>query len=123
MEKPKNPKVLAESLSWISESCRTFGIQTLDVKELAKFVISLLGNANQGVRASAVSVVGAIAASLGPDTRFLFKDLPPAQQSVVNTEIESRLTEYVVPATVAVPDPVKSAVLENSLYFFTDSIS
>ena len=56
----KAPKTIAESLLWISQSVRDFGVVGLKIKEIVLFVKDFLSNAAAAVRSNSIAVLVSI---------------------------------------------------------------
>lgn len=65
MSKQKAPKAQADSLTWIEQSLREFGVAGLNVRELIEFCKVGLKSTNASVRTSATKTVTTIRLCLG----------------------------------------------------------
>jgi len=57
LSKQKAPKVLADSITWMTSTLIEFGIAGLSLRSLIDFLKSALGNANAAVRTNATKAV------------------------------------------------------------------
>ncbi|CAI7892594.1 unnamed protein product [Closterium sp. NIES-54] len=85
----KNPKVLAESITWMVTAVDDFGTAQLNLKELLEFVKNVgLGSSNAPCRGAATKLLGAMHKYVGPDLKGFLTDLKPALMTSVETEFE-----------------------------------
>ncbi|CAI5527573.1 unnamed protein product, partial [Closterium sp. Naga37s-1] len=96
----KNPKVLAESITWMVTAVDEFGTAQLNLKELLEFVKNVgLGSSNAPCRGAATKLLGAMHKYVGPDLKGFLTDLKPALMTSVETEFEKNPHE--VPSAFA----------------------
>lgn len=87
MKKQKSPKILADALLWISLNLTEFGLTGVAVKDFVEFIKLNLGNTNQSVRSTAVTLIGQIRIFLGPEVRNFVSDLSAPLLAVIDAEL------------------------------------
>ncbi|CAI5997789.1 unnamed protein product [Closterium sp. NIES-65] len=109
----KNPKVLAESITWMVTAVDDFGTAQLNLKELLEFVKNVgLGSSNAPCRSAATKLLGAMHKYVGPDLKGFLSDLKPALMISVETEFEKNPHEPSAAPTRTVKRPSSGAVGE-----------
>ncbi|XP_015769974.1 PREDICTED: cytoskeleton-associated protein 5-like [Acropora digitifera] len=83
----KNPKVLAESLNWLSDSIKGFGFK-IDLKPHIAYVKEALTNTNPAVRTAAISLLGTLYMYVGQTLRMFFEEEKPALLQQIDAEFE-----------------------------------
>lgn len=83
----KNPKVLAESLNWLSDSIKGFGFK-IDLKPHIAYVKDALTNTNPAVRTAAISLLGTLYMYVGANLRMFFEEEKPALLQQIDAEFE-----------------------------------
>lgn len=76
MTKQKAPKAQADSLVWVEQAIRDFGIGSLSVRELIDFLGSALKSTNAAVRTSATKTLVTLKLYVGSSTSTLSQDSP-----------------------------------------------
>lgn len=66
MTKQKAPKVLADSISWIEQALKEFGVAGVSLRSLIDFLKAALGNSNAAVRTAATKALVTIKVFVGP---------------------------------------------------------
>lgn len=84
----KNPKIQSESLSWLSNAIREFGMSGANVKLFISKIKIGFAATNPVVRTAALSVLGTMTLYIGPKIRMFFESEKPAILQQVETEIE-----------------------------------
>ncbi|CAI5478770.1 unnamed protein product [Closterium sp. Yama58-4] len=106
----KNPKVLAESITWMVTAVDDFGTAQLNLKELLEFVKNVgLGSSNAPCRSAATKLLGAMHKYVGPDLKGFLSDLKPALMTSVETEFEKNPHEPSAAPTRTVKRPSSGA--------------
>ncbi|CAI6000066.1 unnamed protein product [Closterium sp. NIES-64] len=109
----KNPKVLAESITWMVTAVDDFGTAQLNLKELLEFVKNVgLGSSNAPCRSAATKLLGAMHKYVGPDLKGFLSDLKPALMTSVETEFEKNPHEPSAAPTRTVKRPSSGAASE-----------
>ncbi|XP_022781710.1 cytoskeleton-associated protein 5-like [Stylophora pistillata] len=83
----KNPKVLAESLNWLSDAVKGFGFK-IDLKPHIAYVKEALANTNPAVRTAAISLLGTLHMYVGATLRVFFEEEKPALLQQIDAEFE-----------------------------------
>nr|XP_039262114.1 cytoskeleton-associated protein 5-like [Styela clava] len=84
----KNPKIQSESLNWLSNAIKEFGIAGANVKMfIAKIKIGFAAT-NPAVRTAAFSVMSAMTLYIGAKIRMFFESEKPALLQQIDAEIE-----------------------------------
>ncbi|XP_044737477.1 protein mini spindles isoform X3 [Chrysoperla carnea] len=83
----KNPKVQQDSLLWLSNCIKEFGL-TINVKLTIEMIKKGLQATSPGVRTAAVSLVGVMFLYMGNNVLLFFENEKPAIQQQLNTEID-----------------------------------
>nr|XP_058951305.1 cytoskeleton-associated protein 5-like isoform X2 [Pocillopora verrucosa] len=83
----KNPKVLAESLNWLSDAIKGFGFK-IDLKPHIAYVKEALANTNPAVRTAAISLLGTLHMYVGATLRVFFEEEKPALLQQIDAEFE-----------------------------------
>ncbi|XP_041917900.1 cytoskeleton-associated protein 5-A-like isoform X2 [Alosa sapidissima] len=84
----KNPKIQAETLSWLSNAIKEFGFAGINVKSFINNVKTALGASNPAVRTAAVSLLGVMFLYMGAALRMFFEDEKAALLSQIDSEFE-----------------------------------
>ncbi|KAF5285627.1 hypothetical protein FQR65_LT13108 [Abscondita terminalis] len=84
----KSPKVLQESLLWLSNAMKEFGFSNMNVKSLIDNSKKALASTNPGVRTAAITLVGTLYLYMGPSLHMFFENEKPALRDQINAEFE-----------------------------------
>ncbi|XP_062405946.1 cytoskeleton-associated protein 5-like isoform X3 [Sardina pilchardus] len=84
----KNPKIQAETLSWLSTAIKEFGFAGINVKSFINNVKTALGASNPAVRTAAVGLLGVMFLYMGAALRMFFEDEKAALLSQIDSEFE-----------------------------------
>ncbi|XP_018326942.1 protein mini spindles isoform X2 [Agrilus planipennis] len=82
----KSPKVMQESLAWLSGAIKEFGLGNMNVKNLIENSKKALGSTNPAVRLSAINFLGTLYLYLGPMLHMFFENEKPALLEQINAE-------------------------------------
>ncbi|KAG0567085.1 hypothetical protein KC19_7G108600 [Ceratodon purpureus] len=89
MKDHKNPKVLAEGLSWMATALDDFGIGHVPLKDLISFCKDTgLGSSAAPVRTATIKLFGVLHKFVGPDLKGFLTDVKPQLQTMIDAEIE-----------------------------------
>jgi cytoskeleton-associated protein 5 len=88
MTKQKAPKAQADSLLWIEQSLRDFGVQGVAVRELIEFLKTTLKSSNAAVRTSATKTLTTLRIFVGPDIKTFIQDLNPTLLTTIEQEFD-----------------------------------
>ncbi|XP_078348745.1 cytoskeleton-associated protein 5-like isoform X2 [Oculina patagonica] len=83
----KNPKVLAESLNWLSDAVKAFGFK-IDLKPHINYIKEALTNTNPAVRTAAIALLGTLHMYVGATLRVFFEEEKPALLQQIDAEFE-----------------------------------
>ncbi|XP_028404850.1 cytoskeleton-associated protein 5-like isoform X2 [Dendronephthya gigantea] len=83
----KNPKVLSESLNWLSDAIKAFGMK-IDIKPHVNYIKQSLAHTNPAVRSSAISALGLIFMYTGPSLRMFFESEKATLLQQIDSEFE-----------------------------------
>ncbi|KAK5643087.1 hypothetical protein RI129_006932 [Pyrocoelia pectoralis] len=84
----KSPKVLQESLLWLSNAIKEFGFGNMNAKSLIENAKKALASSNPIVRTAAISLVGTLYLYMGPTLHMFFENEKPALREQINAEFE-----------------------------------
>lgn len=84
----KNPKIQAESLSWLATAIEEFGINGSNIKLLIAKIKVGFAATNPSVRSSAFNVLRIMAIFIGAKIRMFFENEKPALLQQIDAEIE-----------------------------------
>ncbi|KAF5301408.1 hypothetical protein FQA39_LY02137 [Lamprigera yunnana] len=84
----KNPKVLQESLIWVTNALKEFGFSNMNVKLLIYNSKKALGSSSLAVRTSAISLIGTLYLYTGSSLHMFFENEKPALRDQINAEFE-----------------------------------
>jgi cytoskeleton-associated protein 5 len=84
----KNPKILAECISWMTDAITAFGLVTVNMKAVIDFLKSSLESTNPAVKSAAVQLTATLTKYCGPALRDFFTDVKPQLLAVVDDEIK-----------------------------------
>ncbi|CAG0884793.1 unnamed protein product [Darwinula stevensoni] len=86
----KNPKVQADTLTWLSEAIKEFGF-LLPAKTVIDSVKQALAATNKGVRDASITLLGTIYLYMGKKVRVFFEDEKPVLLQLIDAEFEKVL--------------------------------
>lgn len=102
MTKQKAPKAQADSLLWVEQSLREFGIQGVSVRDLIEFLKNGLKSSNAAVRTSATKTLVTLKLYVGADIKTFLQDLNPTLLSTIDSEFEKVNAE-------SPPEPIRQS--------------
>jgi cytoskeleton-associated protein 5 len=88
MTKQKAPKAQADSLLWVEQSLRDFGIQGISVRDLIEFLKNGLKSSNAAVRTSATKTLVTLRLYVGADIKTFLQDLNPTLLTTIDSEFD-----------------------------------
>ncbi|GMH42322.1 hypothetical protein BSKO_10241 [Bryopsis sp. KO-2023] len=94
----KNPKVLAETLNWMSKAVSEFGLGVMDTKNLINWVQVDVASTNPAVRNAAVALAGCMHSFVGPALGDLLQaGVKPAQMATMEQAFAKnpQITDFV----------------------------
>lgn len=109
MTKQKAPKSQSESLNWIDQALRDFGVLGLAVRDLVEFLKNGLKSSNAAVRTSATKVLVTLRLFVGPDIKTFVQDLNPTLLTTIETEFDKVAAETPPQPTRQSADNVQTA--------------
>jgi len=86
-DEAKNPKLIAESLGWMSDSVKEFGFR-IDLKPHIAFIKSSLTNTNPAVRKAAIEFLATLYIYVGANIRMFFEEEKAALLQQIDGEFE-----------------------------------
>uniref|UniRef100_A0A1Y1JZU4 TOG domain-containing protein n=2 Tax=Photinus pyralis TaxID=7054 RepID=A0A1Y1JZU4_PHOPY len=89
----KSPKVLQESLFWLSNAMKEFGFSNMNAKSLIENAKKALASSNPAVRTAAISLVGTLYLYMGPTLHVFFENEKPALREQINAEFDKYTNE------------------------------
>ena len=88
MTKQKAPKAQADSMLWVEQAIRDFGIQGLAIREMIEFLKTGLKSSNALVRTNATKTLVTLQLYVGPDIKTFIQDLNPQLLSTIEADFE-----------------------------------
>lgn len=98
----KNPKVLAESLTWTCHALEQFGIGHFEFNKCIAPAREALDSSNPNIKQSAIKVWGELHRQLGDDIKRFVSDVKPALQTSLEAEFARKPYEGVQPPQLEV---------------------
>lgn len=89
----KSPKVLLETINWISTTLLNFGIASLQLKFLIDFLREALESSNPSVRTATIKNFGILHRFVGSGLRDFIADLKPALLNQIDEEFSKAASE------------------------------
>ncbi|KAI5480254.1 microtubule associated protein [Pseudohyphozyma bogoriensis] len=93
MTKQKAPKAQADSLVWVDQAIKDFGIGGLAVRELVEFLKVGLKSSNAAVRTSATKTLVTLKIAIGADVSSFLQDLNPTLLTTIEGEFAKVASE------------------------------
>lgn len=93
MTKQKAPKAQADSMLWIEQAIREFGIQGLAVRDMIEFLKTGLKSSNALVRTNATKTLVTLRLYVGPDIKTFIQDLNSQLLSTIDSEFDKVSSE------------------------------
>lgn len=88
MIKQKAPKAQADTLLWVEQAIRDFGIQGLAIRDFIEFLKNGLKSSNAGVRTNATKTLVTLRIYVGADIKTFLQDLNPTLLSTIESDFD-----------------------------------
>ncbi|XP_035673398.1 cytoskeleton-associated protein 5-like isoform X6 [Branchiostoma floridae] len=85
--KQKNPKNQAETLNWLNQAIKDFGLK-VSVKPFIQHLKTALAATNPAIRTAGINLIGVLSMYMGAQLRIFFEDEKPALLQQIDAEIE-----------------------------------
>jgi cytoskeleton-associated protein 5 len=109
----KSPKIIADSLLWMNQVLKDFGISNLNLKALSDFTKSYLDNPAAPVRANATSIFVSLHLLGRTDIRALISDAPNSILNSFDGEIAKLGEQKIVPTKAQAISNSAQSISEN----------
>jgi len=111
MAKQKAPKVQADSMSWLEQTVREFGVEGIVVRDFIEFLKVGLKSSNAAVRTNATKTLVTLRLYVGPDIKIFLQDLNPTLLATIEGEFAKVDGEAPPPPTRKSGDLASSAAV------------
>ena len=88
MSKQKAPKAQADTLLWIEQNLRDFGIQNIAVRDLIEFLKTSLKSSNAAVRTNATKTLVCLRLYVGADIKTFLQDLNSTLLATIEADFD-----------------------------------